>query len=154
MGQHICYLNVFKLQCVFVFVCMYPVDKKKKENPASKDSPCAHTCSHTEHVLFLCVLSAASDLFLPHQIFSEKSDIWNWEIHSAAPVALWKGQLSLKETVRPVETLRVRGKTVFCPNRSVGGAPALCWLGSVDHFLVAVLNWAALFCAEVLCWML
>lgn len=76
-----------------MYICVHPKKKARK----------------IQHVLFLlCVPSVSSDLFLPHQIFSVKSDIWNREIHSTAlHSALWKGQLSLKECVRPADAPRV-----------------------------------------------
>lgn len=72
--------------------------------------------SHTVHALvLLCVPSMLSDLFLSHQIFLVKSDIWNRAIHYTTlhSVALWKGQLSLKECVRPAAALWERRERGF-----------------------------------------
>lgn len=97
----------------------------KRKIQASKESLCVHTCSHTEHVFFLCVLSAVSDLFLPHQIFSVKTDIWNWEIHSTAPRCTLKRSAFTKGDCA---TSRVRRKTEFLLNRLVGCAIDACFV--------------------------
>lgn len=106
--------DLFKLQCVFVYVCMHPMNKK--ENPSIK---------RVWHVFFLCVLSAVSDLFLPHQIFSVKTDIWNWEIHSTAPRCTLKRSAFTKGDCA---TSRVRRKTEFLLNRLVGCAIDACFV--------------------------
>ncbi len=87
---------------------MFPFKRGK-----SKDT----RLSRSVGVLFLpCVPSALFDLFLPHQIFSVKSDIWNREIHGAALSC--KGQLSLKESERPADgegaSPRQVGRSVGC----------------------------------------
>lgn len=136
-----------------MYVCVHPW---KKENPRTKVTLCMCSCSHTVRELFLlCVPSVLPDLFLPHQIFSVKSDIWDRENHNTAmhSVALWKGQLSLTECVRPADTLRERRERGFF--WTIGPARFGC-IYTVDSWFVLTWFGQSLvilpLCCSVLCW--
>lgn len=116
-----------------------------------------HTGSHIKHMLFLHILSTLSDVFLAHQIFSVKSDIWNREIRSTALGCTLKRSAFTEEDGATSQHAASAGE-----EERVNGFSWTVWLNvkinlggdSVLTVTLTVLNWASLFFAEVLCSML